>query len=416
MNGLAKASGIFSIVAGLIFIVAVVLGVMDGLSFTADSLESFEAVKKFRYVSLFAGIFAALAGYLAVTNGSSKKNPAFSVYGACLILLGAIIAISANKGNMNSLSYDFMVTLLTAAAVAVACAFGLGCAKERNYAFADVAIILAFAVVAVFALNLKILVPVIEMVVVIVLGALQFIVKPKPAPVVESKPEAEPAAEEERKVVPAAAAVPAAPPVAKPVEEEAAEDEAAEEKPAAPAAAEKKAEPAPAKAAEPAPAQEAAASAAPAVASGAAAAGAAETAPAAAAAGAAVGAAAVAAAAASESSADDESGLSDEDLGLIPDTPSGFVRRACWNKGLRCRKDYGPYFIHFAFVKSKVAVYIDGDTADTSNDAALQEDSWIVLHFKEADITDGQKEAEVVNDAVKENTRALKKAKAKKKR
>ena len=113
---------------------------------------------------------------------------------------------------------------------------------------------------------------------------------------------------------------------------------------------------------------------------------------------------------------DDDLGLSDEDLGLIPDTPSGFVRRACWNKGLRCRKDYGPYYIPFAFVKSKVAVYIDGDTPDNRNDEALQKKSWIVLHFKEADVTDGQKEAEVVYDAVKENTRALKKAKTKKKK
>ena len=119
---------------------------------------------------------------------------------------------------------------------------------------------------------------------------------------------------------------------------------------------------------------------------------------------------------AGEMSDDDDFGLSDDDLGLIPDTPSGFVRRACWNKGLRCRKDYGPYYIPFAFVKSKVAVYIDGDVADTRNDEALKGKSWIVLHFKEAEVTDGQKEAEVVYEAVKENTRALKKAKSKKKK
>jgi len=488
MNGLAKASGIVSIAAGLVFLVAVILGVMDGLSFTDDTLEAFEAVKKFRYISGIAGVLAAVAGYLAVTGGVAKKNVAFSVYGIFLIFLGAVVCVCANKGNMNTLPYDQMVTVLTAITVAVACAFGLGCAKDRNYALADVAIILAFAVVVVFALNLKILIPVIEMVIVMVLGALMFIEKAKPAPAVEgAAAEEQNAAAEEQKIIPAAAAVPAAPPVAKPAAEE--DASAADKK--ADAAAAKKAEAASAeKKADAAAAAEKKAAAAPAEG---AAAGAGAAAGSAAADGAAAGAAAAgvaAAAAASEEkkeepakeeseldrllaqgwdvtvatvgedracemsdyeimavisevdhplyeklsaltgivvstgeeeptgemSDDDDLGLSDEDLGLIPDTPSGFVRRACWNKGLRCRKDYGPYYIPFAFVKSKVAVYIDGDTADNSNDEALQKKSWIVLHFKEAEVTDGQKEAEVVYDAVKENTRALKKAKSKKKK
>ena len=482
MNGLAKASGILSIAAGLVFLVAVILGVMDGLSFTDDTLEAFEAVKKFRYISGLAGILAAMAGYVAVTNGVIKKNVAFSVYGIFLILLGAVIAVCANKGNMNTLTYDQMVTVLTAVLVAVACAFGLGCAKERNYALADVAIILAFVVIVVFALDLKILVPLVEMIIVIVLGVLLMIVKPKPVAVAEPAEEQKAVeAEEERKVVPAAPAVPAAPPVAKPAAEEeaAAADNkaAAAEKKAAAAPAEKKAEAAAAAENKADAAAEKNAEAA------------AESKSDAASSASATEAAGAAAAAASEEKeeepakekseldrlleqgwnvtvatvgedracemsdyeimavisvadpelykklsaltgivvstgdeepagemSDDDLGLSDEDLGLIPDTPSGFVRRACWNKGLRCRKDYGPYYIPFAFVKSKVAVYIDGDTPDNRNDEALQKKSWIVLHFKEADVTDGQKEAEVVYDAVKENTRALKKAKTKKKK
>ena len=509
MNGLAKASGILSIAAGLVFLVAVILGVMDGLSFTDDTLEAFEAVKKFRYISGLAGILAAMAGYVAVTNGVIKKNVAFSVYGIFLILLGAVIAVCANKGNMNTLTYDQMVTVLTAVLVAVACAFGLGCAKERNYALADVAIILAFVVIVVFALDLKILVPLVEMIIVIVLGVLLMIVKPKPVAVAEPAEEQKAVeAEEERKVVPAAPAVPAAPPVAKPAaEEEAAADDnkaaVAEKKAAAApaekkaeaaaapenkadAAAEKKAEAAAESKTEAAAAEKNAEAAAESKSDAAASSASATEAAGAAAAGAAAGAAAAAASEEKEEEpakekseldrlleqgwnvtvatvgedracemsdyeimavisvadpelykklsaltgivvstgdeepagemSDDDLGLSDEDLGLIPDTPSGFVRRACWNKGLRCRKDYGPYYIPFAFVKSKVAVYIDGDTPDNRNDEALQKKSWIVLHFKEADVTDGQKEAEVVYDAVKENTRALKKAKTKKKK
>jgi len=109
----------------------------------------------------------------------------------------------------------------------------------------------------------------------------------------------------------------------------------------------------------------------------------------------------------------------DDDFELEPDTPAALLRRACWNKGLRCRKNYGPYFIPVAFVKSKVAVYIDEDTPDHSNDEVLAKKGWIVLHFAESKITDGADEAQAVYDAVKENIRAMKKAKkskAKKKR
>ncbi|WP_400257446.1 hypothetical protein [Methanomethylophilus alvi] len=108
-------------------------------------------------------------------------------------------------------------------------------------------------------------------------------------------------------------------------------------------------------------------------------------------------------------SGDDDYMLSLEDLGLEPDTPETFVRRAAWNKGLRCRRDYGKYKIPVAFVKGKVAVFVDGEVPLTSKDETLAKEGWTVLHFSEADITDGVAEAEVIVKAVKENTRAMKK-------
>ena len=107
-------------------------------------------------------------------------------------------------------------------------------------------------------------------------------------------------------------------------------------------------------------------------------------------------------------SGDDDYMLSLEDLGLEPDTPETFVRRAAWNKGLRCRRDYGKYKIPVAFVKGKVAVFVDGEVPMTSKDETLAKEGWTVLHFSEADITDGVAEAEVIVKAVKENTRAMK--------
>ena len=108
-------------------------------------------------------------------------------------------------------------------------------------------------------------------------------------------------------------------------------------------------------------------------------------------------------------SGDDDYMMSLEDLGLEPDTPETFVRRAAWNKGLRCRRDYGKYKIPVAFVKGKVAVFVDGEVPMTSKDETLAKEGWTVLHFSEADITDGVAEAEVIVKAVKENTRAMKK-------
>ena len=72
-------------------------------------------------------------------------------------------------------------------------------------------------------------------------------------------------------------------------------------------------------------------------------------------------------------------------------------------------------FIPVAFVKSKVAVYIDAGAPDHSNDEILAKKGWIVLHFDESKVTDGAEEAQVVYDAVKENMRAMKKAKSKSK-
>ena len=100
-------------------------------------------------------------------------------------------------------------------------------------------------------------------------------------------------------------------------------------------------------------------------------------------------------------------------LGIEPETPETFVRRASWNKGLRCRRDYGKYKIPVAFVKGKVAVFIDGDEPVTSKDEPLAREGWTVFHFAASDITDGEAQATVIDEAVKANIKASKKPKRK---
>ncbi len=111
-----------------------------------------------------------------------------------------------------------------------------------------------------------------------------------------------------------------------------------------------------------------------------------------------------------------EEASEDDDFDLEPETfeltPEGIVRRAAYNKKLRCRRNYGPYEIPVAFVKSKVAVYVGGNAQDP-NDAKLKEEGWLVLRFKESEVTDGQAQVEEIKEAMKENARNLKKAKKK---
>ena len=117
-----------------------------------------------------------------------------------------------------------------------------------------------------------------------------------------------------------------------------------------------------------------------------------------------------------EEVADDDASDDDDFEFEFEVTPEGIVRRAAWNKGLRCRRNYGPYSIPVAFVKSKVAVIVSPEGEMTVDKAKLEEEGWIVLWFDESKITDGEEEATIIKNTVKENLRALKKKKTKRKK
>jgi hypothetical protein len=104
-----------------------------------------------------------------------------------------------------------------------------------------------------------------------------------------------------------------------------------------------------------------------------------------------------------------------EEVNFAEDTPDALVRRAAWNKGLRCRRNYGEHKIPVAFVKGKVAVYISSDMGSKAEDDALTAEGWVVLHYIESDITDGKSQGEEIAKALKENLRAERASKKKKK-
>ena len=94
-------------------------------------------------------------------------------------------------------------------------------------------------------------------------------------------------------------------------------------------------------------------------------------------------------------------------------SPEALVRRAAWNKGLRCRRGYGERNIPVAFVKGKVAVYVDEGEPDTSGDDDLRAEGWTVLRYRAEDITDGKAQGDEIAVAVKENTKSTSKKKSK---
>jgi len=112
---------------------------------------------------------------------------------------------------------------------------------------------------------------------------------------------------------------------------------------------------------------------------------------------------------------EEEEGPMGEDI-YTDNSPRTRIRRAAFNKGLRCRLDYGPHIIPVAFVNPKVAVFIyeERGKVPPETKAALEEDGWVVLTFFEKDVTDAEKEALVIKAAVKENLKALGKKKKKK--
>ena len=92
-------------------------------------------------------------------------------------------------------------------------------------------------------------------------------------------------------------------------------------------------------------------------------------------------------------------------------SPEALVRRAAWNNGLRCRRNYGIERIPVAFVKGRVAVFVEPKGSDMTMDSKLRAKGWTVLRYNEEDITDGAMQGEDIAKAVKENLKAAKKKK-----
>ncbi len=94
-------------------------------------------------------------------------------------------------------------------------------------------------------------------------------------------------------------------------------------------------------------------------------------------------------------------------------SPEALVRRAAWNKGLRCRRQYGDHAIQVAFVKPKVAVYVLGPSDVIPDEEQVRSEGWTVIRFDTNKVTDGLAEGEEIAEAVKASLHAQKSSKKK---
>lgn len=95
-------------------------------------------------------------------------------------------------------------------------------------------------------------------------------------------------------------------------------------------------------------------------------------------------------------------------------SPEALVRRAAWNKGLRCRRSYGEHCIPVAFVKGKVAVYVCETDLDPMVVESLSTEGWTILHYRDSEVTDGHDQANEIATLVKANMKPSKPKKKKK--
>ncbi len=84
-------------------------------------------------------------------------------------------------------------------------------------------------------------------------------------------------------------------------------------------------------------------------------------------------------------------------------SPEALVRRAAFNKGLRCRKNYGEHGIQIAFVAPRVAVFVQPESDGDSLDDRLRSEGWAVLRYSEESVTDGSVQGEEILATVRKS-------------
>ncbi len=471
MNGWTKAFGIVILFAAAVFLFAVAMAKTDGMAIASISLDTFLADETYEKCTKLAGGLVAIGGICSIAAGSKYRSAFVCVLGALVALIGASFLMVAT-GNIDFSEKNVDIFLGSLFGITALVGISYATSRKSAFGFIIFVILFLLAIVfkgedfdgkiisfaghgfPLYCFSSEMFMPILGMLIAFFVGVYFVVCSMRDTK--DAKKKAAAAAEEE-----SAEEVTEEAPAEETAEEVAAEEAPAEEAPAEAAAgvaaeavaAEETAEETPAEetpaetaveetpaeevATEEAPAEEAPAEEIPAEAVAAVAVGVAaeeapaeEEVPALPAIKSSQDAAAAAAAVRAENeerlsdeatedgenipeeeapAEDEEEMLSLEDLGLEPDTPETFVRRAAWNKGLRCRRDYGKHKIPVAFVKGKVAVFVDKGEPVTSKDEVLAKEGWTVFHFPEADIVDGAAEAEIVAKAVKENLKASKK-------
>ena len=143
MNGWAKCAGILSIIAGIVFFIAIGLALSDGLTLEEGvRLSAFLANDKFDQIAIFAGLILLAAAVTAVAAGVSSKKGSVSIAGVSFGVFALIILVTVLKNvtgiTERSIEYDYLGAFFFLAFAVLVMGF-----EKRRYALPVIAVALA---------------------------------------------------------------------------------------------------------------------------------------------------------------------------------------------------------------------------------------------------------------------------------
>ena len=175
--GWDKSAGATGIVAALVFFVAIVVAISDGMAFGAESFEKFFTDSAFQALTAMAGAVTAVCGVLYGGKGTRNSSMSQCILGVALIIAGAVTIVLAYHGNIglkwqaafNSFAIIFVLTAIIAAV-------SDGLEGTRIATTIDVILLLVLAIAFIENKFLEgMLFPIVAMVLVLFIGIMCFV-------------------------------------------------------------------------------------------------------------------------------------------------------------------------------------------------------------------------------------------------
>ncbi|MCQ2070171.1 MAG: hypothetical protein MJZ68_03480, partial [archaeon] len=160
-----------AIVAGLVYIIALVLSCIHGQHVT-DSFASLIEYDVFRYLVLVAGAIVALAGIAKASEGIEGKTVSATMLGVVVLIGGILFILATFKENISNLSWNIVELIIVSTFVLVSATAIIYDAAHKRFgvAIVETLIMFFFSVAYVFSLLDGIVSTLLAMILVIVVG------------------------------------------------------------------------------------------------------------------------------------------------------------------------------------------------------------------------------------------------------